>query len=80
MNLLSRMFGTGEPAIAEPAPLLDPATSARTPREKIEFHCKRFARALEQCEKPDKRAELQRNLDYWRERLAAEQRLEGVID
>ena len=40
--------------------------TTRTPREKIDFHIRRFTLAIEQCEKgEDRLAELQANRDYW---------------
>lgn len=51
----------------------EPIIPARPPRGDAAFHVRRFTLALEQCEKgPARRAELQRWLDYWTARQAAE--------
>lgn len=57
----------------EPTPL--PIVPVRTEGEKVEFHIRRFTRALEQCTDAKKRADLERNLRYW---LAIKAAQEGL--
>lgn len=42
-------------------------------REMAAFHVRRFSDAVEQCEKPERLPELERNLRYWQAVSAAEQ-------
>jgi hypothetical protein len=64
-----------EPAEAKATVLAPVETTARTPREKIDFHINRFSRALAQCEKGQEReTELQAHLDYWKSLRDADDR------
>jgi uncharacterized membrane protein len=42
-------------------------------RKMAAFHVRRFSDAVEQCEKPERREELQNNLRYWQAVMAAEE-------
>lgn len=72
-RFLARLFGAKPPApVALPRPTTDIA--------KIDFHIRRFTLALEQCEKgPERRDELQRNLNFWLRMKDAEQARQGAL-
>lgn len=60
MNWFSRLFSQ------EPAPEVQSASALTLAAPaKIEFHIRRFRRAIEQCTDPERLPELQANLDYW---------------
>jgi hypothetical protein len=71
-------FTEPEPQV-EPIPVMrgDPITAARTSADKVDFHISRFTRAIEQCERPEKRQDLERNLAYWQAIRDARSLLEG---
>lgn len=67
MSWLDRFKGTQQEEASVP-----PSTPTERQFAEAEFHIRRFALALEQCQKGDsRRNELQHNLDYWRAIKAA---------
>jgi hypothetical protein len=50
-----------------------------TDGDRLDRHIWRFTLALEQCEKPDKRKELQAWLDYYSNLKSAQRRLEAAL-
>ena len=50
-----------------------------TDGDRLDRHIRRFTLALEQCEKPEKRKELQAWLDYYSNLKSAQRRLEAAL-
>jgi hypothetical protein len=66
-----RLLDYFRPSAPPPAPCVPPplpsAADATRNIDRVGFHIERFERAIEQCQKgPERIAELQRELDYWR--------------
>jgi hypothetical protein len=49
------------------------ATATARDKQMAAFHVRRFSDAIEQCDRPERLPELERNLRYWRAVASAEE-------